>query len=522
MRSFGAVIVLTLLTVTLPATSVGANLLLNPGFETAQLLGWTRQLNEPAFYVSTAEFGITPPGGTWMFGGTHSYTGADALEILTQSVAVIPGETYRFAALALGRAEGGPDRHCRVRLAVDTDGGAVFEPGVFSPWVSGDWGLVESHFIALGPAITVGVELEQGFNHPWNWIFVDDLVLEPYAGPVPATPTPTPPPGYGAQKGLVAATGAGMTRIAAEEIADLGPQWHRYEFAHDGTGAIDVAVHDRAVARYGDLGVRLLGLVGIDTGPWPDSALWTTPSFRAAFASRAAELAARYAGAVEAWEIWNEPDLVPVRIEPEPYALLLAETFDAVKAAAPDSAVVSGGLSNALPFTAAYLDAVFRSAAFTAYHQQHGRYPLDAVAIHPYMWELDPKDYLSDQLTHNIRPVLAAHGAPDLPIWLTEIGWNTDPSASNTMGGAFSEDANEIRRAGFIANLYDEARRIPHLGPVFYFALRGWGDQRFGLIRPDYTTGSPSWTAYRAVADPTVTPTPTPAPAGVSSYWLAH
>lgn len=515
------ILLLFLTTVPVPAQ----NLLVNAGFETGDLTGWNRENNEPAFYLAGAEFGITPAQGTTMFGGTHAYTDADSIEILTQTVAHSPGVNYHLSASVLGQANGAPDYYCRVRLLADSDGGAVFEPDYVSPWRSGDWSTLSLYFASQTATFTVGVELEQGYNHVWNWTFVDQISLVTLPGALPPTPTPTATPGRSPWKGLV---GFPSTRWFADDMANLGVEWLRWEIQHNGSGGIDYATYDFLINRARDYDFRILGLIGFGTIGWDNSSEWATSEFRDAFAARARELAARYGDQIEAWEIWSEEDLVPVRVEPAPFGELLIAAYDAIKAVDPDSIIMPGGLANALPPSGTYFDQLFSSPAMQSYKATHGHFPLDAVAIHPYQWQSDPDDYIPQQLAANIRPVLESHGIGNIPIWFTEIGWNTDPTAINTMNGAVTEPVNQQARAGFITDLYNLPDTVPDLGPIFYFAHRGWGDQHFGLILPDYSVGAPSYEAYRAVAaptptptpSPTITPSPTPDTAGVKrGYW---
>jgi hypothetical protein len=470
-------------------------------------------LDDPGVYVAPAEFGITPPGGSFMFGGTHSYDSSDTREAIIQSIPVTPSTHYVLSASATGLAVGGPDDHCRVRLLCDTDGGVAFVPDATSPWYFGPWRTARLDFVSHAATVTVGVELEQGYFHQWNQYYVDDVALAADAGPTPTPPVPTPTPGRWSMKGFFPPQysrfpkARAFTRVIAEDVADLGPTWIRWQFNHDGTGAVNFEEYDLLVSRARSFDLRIMGLVGIDSVTWSSPADWATPAFRSALAARTAEFASRYAGEVEAWEIWNEEDYYSVRIEPEPYAALLRDTFDTVKAADPDALVISGGVSNALPQAGSYLAAVFDSVAFQDYLSVHDRYPLDAVAVHPYNWTADPNDYLVDQIETNIRPVLAAHGVPDMPIWITEIGWNTSTTAGNGMGGA-DEAANEILAATYLVHLYDLVAGMPAMGPVFWFSYQSWDDQHFGVRRVDWSE-APSFSVYRSLAGPSPTPTET-------------
>jgi len=122
---------------------------------------------------------------------------------------------------------------------------------------------------------------------------------------------------------------------------------------------------------------------------------------------------------VDAWEIWNEPNLERFW-KPAPdaaaYTQLLRAAYQAVKARDPGYVVLGGSLAGAdLP----YLNAMYQSGA--------GGY-FDGLALHPYSTP-GPAD-CTDARWSFVCGINGAHGMmllwqDDSPIWLTEFGWST-------------------------------------------------------------------------------------------------
>ena len=93
---------------------------------------------------------------------------------------------------------------------------------------------------------------------------------------------------------------------------------------------------------------------------------------------RGAQVAARYAGTIDHFEIWNEPDGRwafaggPGRLRPAAFGL----AYDWIKALAPQAQVVLGGTMNPDVPGAAWLDQVFRTPGTDA------AWTFDIAAIH--------------------------------------------------------------------------------------------------------------------------------------------
>lgn len=296
------------------------------------------------------------------------------------------------------------------------------------------------------------------------------------------------PPTYYPGQGVL------LTESVAGDLNNLGCGWIRLPF-HDEQGTISLPAFDEIISRARAHNLKVLGLVVLDPSRWNRE----SPEFRQAFVDRCGLLSSRYHADVDAWELWNEPEQSAVYISPASFGSMVAEAYDVIKANDPDAVVMPAGMSWPIP----YLQQFYDSPAVAAYRSAHGRYPFDAVAVHPYDWSADPGYYLADWLS-TVRLVLTAHGDAGKPIWITEVGWNTAANQPDSVGNDSSPSGwNDQAQALHISNLLCTARTIPDVEAVFCYALNdyalpdslGW----FGLRRYDDSPKA-AWFAYRDAA----------------------
>ena len=144
------------------------------------------------------------------------------------------------------------------------------------------------------------------------------------------------------------------------------------------------------------------------------------------------ELRAQRLPGVDAWELWNEQDGAEFWLggpDPAAYAALLKATYPAIKAVQPDDIVVTGGtVGNDMDF----IEALYAHGAKGSF---------DAVGVHTDTACLvDGPDfnYRDEQGRvgryaftgyREVHAVMARHGDGAKPIWMTELGWNTQSTA---------------------------------------------------------------------------------------------
>jgi polysaccharide biosynthesis protein PslG len=149
-------------------------------------------------------------------------------------------------------------------------------------------------------------------------------------------------------------------------------------------------------------------------------------------------LVRRYRGQIQAYIIWNEPNLAlewGAPPDPEAYAYLLRRACMTIKQADPSALVISAGLAPTNDQSERALD----DRLYLERMLQAGALPcLDALGAHPYGFAYPPGDPWGehDGLNMNrlldLQAILAAHGSPSTPIWATEIGWTTAASGQES------------------------------------------------------------------------------------------
>ena len=190
------------------------------------------------------------------------------------------------------------------------------------------------------------------------------------------------------------------------------------------------------------------------------------------------------------WEIWNEPNLLSFwSPEPNPaeYAQVLIASYKAIKRADPAALVLGCSLAgpngprHSKPYE--FVEAVLKLG---------GGQAMDAISIHPYRQPRTPEEsgYLDD--LQAISDLTAKYGRR-LPMWITEIGWPTDPAGSS-----------ESRSAQLLVRSY--ALALAHgVQNIAWYDYRDDGtdptynEHHFGILYNDMTP-KPSYFAYRTLA----------------------
>ena len=221
------------------------------------------------------------------------------------------------------------------------------------------------------------------------------------------------------------------------------------------------------------------------------------PADPATYASFVHRYAARYAGRVEAWEIWNEPDEAATWApapDPAAYAELLRAAFPAVKAADPEAEVALGGL---VGNDYRYLEGVYDAG---------GQGTFDAVGVHtdtacltspPEEQYREPDGRIgrfSFTGYREVRRSMLARG-DDKPIWMTELGWSTlhETCRVGMRAGTKPSGVSEATQADYLTRAYRCLQNDPYVSLALWFSIQDVSrsttlyDHRLGLVRDDGT-----------------------------------
>jgi polysaccharide biosynthesis protein PslG len=212
-------------------------------------------------------------------------------------------------------------------------------------------------------------------------------------------------------------------------------------------------------------------------------------------------LAARYAGRVDAYQIWHEPNLArewntgTYNIGGQPYVGLLTAAYRTIKAADADALVITAGLA-----PTGYNDGInaIDDRQFLHNMYENGVVEVsDAIAAHPGGWANPPDAeccnqpagvdthyenpvfFFKDTLT-DYRAIMLAHG-DDRPLWVTKFGWGTAEGGNQpSQEHVFINYTTLAEQAIFTPRAFELAQELGFVGPMFLYNLNGCN-----VSRPD-------------------------------------
>ena len=276
---------------------------------------------------------------------------------------------------------------------------------------------------------------------------------------------------------------------------------------------------DRAVNMVHNRGMHLLVTLW-RTPSWANGGAGETtlPTDPSTYAAALRWAAARYAGKVDAWEVWNEPNQsgFMTGADPVAYTRLLKAAYPAAHAGDPGTTVVFGGPSmNDDPWIA---------KAYNA--GAHGYF--DAMSTHPYMGPSDAPPETPDNgtiytMAHAaaVHQLMVNHGDGDKPLWFTEYGWSTHANTS-TMRNWELGVTRAVQADYLVRSLVYMRDHLPYVTHAFWYEAddRATGTTRnidnYGLMddqfRPkESLTALASFQAAQLPApEPTATATSSP------------
>ncbi len=287
--------------------------------------------------------------------------------------------------------------------------------------------------------------------------------------------------------------------LARELGATTIVQFFPWAYHEPSKGRFNWERADRILAHANRQGLQVIARLGL-VPAWarPSSAETTSTlnylpadSFEH-FARYAAAFAQRYAGAVKALIIWNEPNLSFEwgyrQVDPAAYARLLRASYAQIKAANPDMLVLAGALAPTLEKEGSaaglneldYLDAMYRHGAGDVF---------DALAIHTYGFRDPPaaepdRERLNFRRAELLREIMIAHDDGDKPAFITEFGWNDHPRWTGAV--------RPSQRSAYTIQAYDYAQsNWDWLESLCLWALRYPADllsypDNFTLVSADF------------------------------------
>jgi len=381
----------------------------------------------------------------------------------------------------------------------------------FTTWQNNNHELMALSLLENGPPINLTD------NPAWD----DFVTLNPQVPFVPPTQF---------EEGVAQAATIHQTFLAPSDIAlgmniadlskaylinDIGFQWAKsyvnWATVEPLPGEYRWTDPDNIMTALGDQNLNILMRVhGTPTWNRPDNVHLThPPDDLELFADFLTQLATRYKGQVQAYEIWNEPNLnyewgyQPP--DPTAYTQLLQTAYTAIKAVDPEALIISGGLSTTGDGSAtAYGDLAFIDGMYLAGAKGY----FDALGSHPYSFGNDPDIVdpygLSLSRVEEQHQRMVAHGDGDTPIWITETGWviqnSWDLDEHEKVG------VSELQQADYMARTSQKIEQTwPFVEGLFFFNLDfstvAWYPSAepmrwYAILNPDRTP-RPAYTRLR-------------------------
>jgi len=285
---------------------------------------------------------------------------------------------------------------------------------------------------------------------------------------------------------------------------------------------------DRIVDAISQSGLKIIARV--DNQPkwasssiqWPGSGPPDNPKDWTDFLSA---LASRYKGRIQAYEIWNEPNLDrewgDKPPDPNAYVAMLQASYQAIKAADPQALVISAGLS---PTTTNNAQAMPDSDYLRAMYSAGARGSFDLLGVNAAGYKAEPcadpgTVAQSADLTNNdpspvdlrriyafrhvedVRDLMAQSGDADKRMAIMEMGWTTDQV--HPQYAWFAVDRQQ--QAQNLVGAFQCARQRwqPWMGmmTVIYIPDPSWTQQQeqywWAITNPDGTP-RPAYTALQS------------------------
>jgi hypothetical protein len=230
--------------------------------------------------------------------------------------------------------------------------------------------------------------------------------------------------------------------LVREMGADTVVEFFPWAYIQNAPDRYDWTRVDRIVRHAQNQGLRVIARMGFVPGwarddPHDRHTTLNTlpPQSYDEFAAFVAAFARRYAGTVDDFIIWNEPNLAfewgYQAVDPAGYARLLQAVYAPAHAANPAVTILAAGLAPTLEPSGSphglndllYLDALYAAGAAPYF---------DALAVHTYGFTHPPEDApapdaLNFRRAELLHEIMTRYGDSEKPVYITETGWNDHP-----------------------------------------------------------------------------------------------
>jgi hypothetical protein len=285
---------------------------------------------------------------------------------------------------------------------------------------------------------------------------------------------------------------------------------------------------DRIVDAIAQSGLKIVARVD-DQPQWASSSIqwpgYGPPDKLSDFTDFLTALAERYRGRIQAYEIWNEPNLDREwggsKPSPDAYTAMLKASYAAIKAADPQALVMSAGMS---PTTTNNEHAMPDLTFIQKMYEEGARDSFDVLGVHAAGWKADPcadpgvvaqdpaltngdpsdaslKRIYALRHVEDVRALMVQQGDANKQMSILEMGWTTDARPTSAYAW-FAVDREQ--QAKNLVGAFECARANwqPWMGlmTVIYIPDPHWAqtDEQYwwSITNPDGTP-RPAYTALK-------------------------
>ncbi len=223
-------------------------------------------------------------------------------------------------------------------------------------------------------------------------------------------------------------------------------------------------VYDDMINRLNADGTKVLLTLNYGNSLYENGALPKTDDGIKAFANYCAFIAHHFKGRVEAFEIWNEPNVEQFAgradVTGTEYAKLLASAYRAIDNVNKD-AIVVGGSFNSMKNTET-LEFFEEVMAYDGIEKC-----MDAISFHPYHSDGRYSDESESPFLEDlakIKVILKNAGAENMPVWLTEFGssswYDSNDNIASAQGYTEEKQAANLVRMGVMAKSDSQIEKL--------------------------------------------------------------
>jgi hypothetical protein len=319
------------------------------------------------------------------------------------------------------------------------------------------------------------------------------------------------------------AGGADFTQKTLDTVKDAGFSWVRiqaqWRSLEPAPGQYNFDSLDNQINAASQNGVHLIVSV-VKAPTWADAS-GGIPSDPTSYGALMQQLASRYTGKVQAWEIWNEENLATEtggNVDVGRYVNLLKSGYLGVKAGDQNAIVLFGGLTpTGVNDPSIAIDDVQYLRQAYQYNNGEIKSYFDNLGAHPGSnnnppdtmwpgnpgpgpgWQNDPSFYF--RRIEQLRQVMIDNGDASKQIWLTEFGWTT---ANQAPGYEYGAQVSDQDQANYLVRAFEIARnQWPWVGVMSvwnlnYSVISSPGDEKYpwSVINSDWSP-RPSFTALK-------------------------